>query len=160
MVREKIIKYKKDYFTAVSDLEHAGPISENLYRYLDITRLYHSGAMLWSAFCDRYNGTDFAQAKGEVVKRDHPSSASVVGKDSTRLGVPIFTSNGIVSSNGHAATDGALLVEDQAISANESAINGNMGDQPNGTRKPEEVNGNHMTFIEDAKDVGAPKAHF
>lgn len=160
LLREKTIKCEMDHFAAVSDLECAGPISENLYRYLDMTRFCHSGIMFWSAMSDRYNRTGVAQAKGEVVKRDHPLSASVAVEDSTRLAIPISISNGMLSSNGHAATDSALLVENQAISAKGSAINGDTINQLDGTRKPEEVNGSHMTFVEDAKDVCIPIAPF
>ena len=158
-LREKTIRCEKDHFAAVADLERAESISENLYRYLEMTRLCHSGAMFWSAFTDRYNRTGVAQANGEI-SRDHPSMAPSAAGDSTELGVSISTSNGIMSCNGHAATNGALLVEDQSIEANGSAIKGDVKDQLNGTCKPDEVDGSHMTFIEHAKDVGTPTAPF
>lgn len=54
MVREKTLECEKEHWAAVADLEAASPTSANLHRYLDMTRLCHSGGMLWSAFTDRY----------------------------------------------------------------------------------------------------------
>ena len=68
MLREKTIECEKENFAAVSDLELAGPISEKLYRYLDMTRLCHSGGMLWSALSDHYNQTDPSQTIGKKTE--------------------------------------------------------------------------------------------
>ena len=133
MLREKTIECEKEHFAAVSDLELAGPVSENLSRYLDMTRLCHSGGMLWSALTDRYNRTSAAKTE-----------------------VPISTSNGVKKANGHVATDGVSLMEDKASSPTESAMNGNMmKHQLNGSKKPEEI---EVTLKEDAKDVSTPTA--
>ncbi|KAI4115644.1 MAG: hypothetical protein LQ345_003801 [Seirophora villosa] len=76
MVREKILECEKEHWTAVADLEAAGPISENLYRYLDMTRLCHSGTMLWSAFSDRYNKPGQKQVKSSLRTQEIPSMSS------------------------------------------------------------------------------------
>ncbi|KAL8804024.1 MAG: hypothetical protein Q9182_002815 [Xanthomendoza sp. 2 TL-2023] len=55
MVRDKALDCEKEHWAAVADLEAAGPISANLYRYLDMTRFCQTGGMLWSAFADRYD---------------------------------------------------------------------------------------------------------
>ncbi|KAI4212393.1 MAG: hypothetical protein LQ349_009355 [Xanthoria aureola] len=55
MVRQKSLECEKEHWAAVAELEAAGPLSANLYRYLDMTRSCHAGTMLWSALADRYN---------------------------------------------------------------------------------------------------------
>lgn len=54
MVRQKSLECEKEHWAAVAELEAAGPLSANLYRYLDMTRSCHAGTMLWSALADRY----------------------------------------------------------------------------------------------------------
>ena len=142
MLREKTIECEKEHFAAVSELELAGPVSENLSRYLDMTRLCHSGGMLWSAFTDRYNRTSPAQTNSELKKNGSTSLVSPAAEKSTKTEMHISTSNGVIRTNGHVATNGVLLMEDKASSATESAINGNMMKH----RK------------ENAKDVGTPPA--
>ena len=46
MVRQKVLECEKEHWAAVADLEAAGPLWANLYRYLDMTRSCHAGAML------------------------------------------------------------------------------------------------------------------
>lgn len=126
MVREKTIECEKEHFAAVSDLELAGPVSENLSRYLDMTRLCHSGAMLWNALTDRYNTISCTQTNGEVENKCSSSLVSTAVENPAKIGVPIFTSNGVIKSNGCVASSAALLVEDKASSVVGSEMNGNM----------------------------------
>ena len=159
-LREKTIECEKEHFAAVSDLELAGPVSENLSRYLDMTRLCHSGGMLWSALTERYNQTSPLQTNGTVTEIDQPPLACTEVEGSAKTGVPISNANGVMRSNGHIDTDGALLVENKASTANGLAMNGDMKHQPNGTKKTEEDHGNEMALREHAKDVGTLRAPF
>lgn len=63
MVRQKTLECEKEHWAAVADLEAAGPLSPNLYRYLDMTRFCHAGGMLWSALTDRYNNSKVGQTQ-------------------------------------------------------------------------------------------------
>ncbi|KAL8820912.1 MAG: hypothetical protein Q9223_000962 [Gallowayella weberi] len=65
MVRAKALEWEKEHWAAVADLEAAGPISANLYRYLEMTRFCHTGGMLWSAFTDRYSNMGQTQVGGD-----------------------------------------------------------------------------------------------
>ncbi|KAI4092168.1 MAG: hypothetical protein LQ344_003651 [Seirophora lacunosa] len=76
MVREKILECEKEHWAAVADLEATGPISENLYRYLDMTRLCHSGSMLWGAFSDRYNNLGQKHVESNLKTQEIPSMSS------------------------------------------------------------------------------------
>ncbi|KAL9011893.1 MAG: hypothetical protein Q9173_003313 [Seirophora scorigena] len=76
MVREKILECEKEHWAAVADLEAAGPIPENLYRYLDMTRLCHSGVMLWSALSDRYSKLDQKHVESNLKTQEVPSVSS------------------------------------------------------------------------------------
>ncbi len=125
-LREKTMECEREHFAAVSDLERAGPVSENLYRYLEMTRLCHSGGMLWSALTDRYNQAGSSQTVREITEKDQPPLGRVAVESSANVGVPISTSNGVRRSNDHVATDDALLVKEKAPSANGSAKNCNM----------------------------------
>lgn len=152
MVREKTIECEKEHFAAVSNLELAGPISENLSRYLDMTRLCHSGIMLWSALTDRYNKFSPAQMNGEGAKNCSTSLVSTTVERSAKMGMPISSSNGVEESNSSVTSSAALLVEDKASSAVESAMNGTIvKHQPKGTKNSEEIK---VTLKESAKDVG------
>ncbi len=154
-LREKTMECEKEHFAAVSDLERAGPVSENLYRYLDMTRLCHSGIMLWSAFTDRYNQTGPSQTIGKATEKDQLPLACEGVESSANIGVPISTSNGVKRSNDHVATDHALLVEEKAPSANGSAKDGNMTKhQLNDSKKIGET---EVTLQNNAKDAGTPR---
>lgn len=63
MIRQKTLECEKEHWAAVADLEAAGPLSANLYRYLDMTRFCHAGGMLWSALTDRYNNSKVGQTQ-------------------------------------------------------------------------------------------------
>ena len=154
MLREKTIECEKEHFAAVSELELAGPVSENLSRYLDMTRLCHSGGMLWSALTDRYNRISPAQTNDEVTKNGSTSLVSPAVQKSAKTEVPLSSSNGVIRTNGHVATDGVLLTKDEASSATGSVINGNLREhQLDGSRKIEE---SEVALKESAKDVSAP----
>lgn len=146
MVREKTIECEKEHFAAVSDLELAGPVSENLYRYLDMIRLCHSGAMLWNALTDRYNTISCAQTNGEIENKCLTSLASTAVENPADMGVPISISNGCVASST------AFIGEDKASRAVGSVMNGNiMKYQVNGSNKSGEVK---VTLKENAENVG------
>lgn len=87
MVREKTLECEKEHWAAVADLEAAGPISSNLYRYLDMTRFGHTGGMFWSAFTDRYNKVDRTQADRALKTRETLSMPSD-GNTSAQQGTP------------------------------------------------------------------------
>ena len=91
-VRMKTTECEKDHFAAISDLEAAGTISENLYRYFDMTRLCHSGLMLWSAFTDRYSTRGSAQMNGEVPGEYRNLLASTAVENSAKTGVSVSIS--------------------------------------------------------------------
>ena len=152
LLREKTLECERDHFAAVTDLELAGPISENLYRYLDMTRLCHSGGMLWSALTDRYNRTGLTQTNGDVTRNNQIFSAPTAMGMSAKTGETISTSNNILRPRGHAATNGTLLLEAQAARGNGSTMNGEMKHQLNGTKD--------VTLREHAKDVRIPTAMF
>ena len=154
LLREKTIECERDHFAAVSDLERAGPISENLYRYLDMTRLCHSGGMLWSALTDRYNRAGVGQTNVEVTKKDQFSLASSAEENSAKMGVSISISNNTTRANGDTDTDGVLLVEDHAAKANESVTKGDTKHHLNGTNKTVQVLGNDVTLKAYAQEVG------
>ena len=159
-LREKTLECEKDHFAAVSDLELAGPVSDNLYRYLNMTRLCHSGAMFWSAFTDRYNSNGPAQTKGDVTKKDRAALGSMAVEISAETEVPTPPPNAAVRSNDHAVTGNALHVQTQAAGANGSTVNGETIYQVNGTKEIEEVDGNNASLKELAKDVGNLTALF
>ncbi len=156
LLREKTIECEKDHFAAVADLEFAGQISDNLYRYLDMTRLCHSGGMLWSALTDRYNKSGPAQINGEATNKGQ-SLASTTVENPAKTGPPVATSTGIKTPAGHAATEGALPLGIKAAGENGSAMNGDREHQLNGTKKvEEEVHANGVTLKEHARDVRTP----
>ncbi len=91
-VRMKNTECEKEHFEAISKLEAAGPISQNLYRYFDMTRLCHSGLMFWSAFTDRYSTRGSAQTDGEVTGEDRNLLASTAVKNPAKTGVSVSIS--------------------------------------------------------------------
>ena len=99
MLREMTIECEKEHLAEVSKLEQTGPISENLSRWLDMTRLCHSGIMFWSAITDRYNRPAFAQSNGEVMKK------GLLVENSANTGAPISGSNGVKEPNLDGTTD-------------------------------------------------------
>ena len=147
ILREKTIECEKEHFAAVSELELAGPVSENLSRYLDMTRLCHSGGMLWSALTDRYNRPSPAQTNGEIKMNGEAKTNGPTSLVSPAVKKP--APNGVIKTNGHVATDGVLLMEDKASSGT------GLKHQLDGSKKTEET---EVTLKENAKDVGTPPA--
>ena len=96
LLRERTVECEKDHFAAVANLERVGPISENLYRYLDMTRLCHAGAMFWSAVTDRYKTTGHAQTDDEVTRKDQDLLAPTAMGNSAKTGGSSSTSDGIM----------------------------------------------------------------
>ena len=92
MVREKTIECEKEHVAAVSELELAGPVSENLSRYLDMTRFCYSGGMLWSALTDRYNKIGPAQVNSEVKEDGSTSVVSPAAEKPAKTEVPLTAS--------------------------------------------------------------------
>ncbi|KAL8684005.1 MAG: hypothetical protein Q9186_000035 [Xanthomendoza sp. 1 TL-2023] len=76
LLREKTLECEKEHWAAVAGLEATGPVSSNLYRYLEMTRLCHAGGMLWSALTDRYNLVGQTQVNGDLVTRTTPPIGS------------------------------------------------------------------------------------
>lgn len=99
MAREKTLECEKEHWAAVADLEAAGPISANLHRYLDMTRLCHSGGMLWSAFTDRYKVAQ-PQDDNDSKTRETLSVASD-GNTSAHQGTPLAPPNDSSSNVEH-----------------------------------------------------------
>ena len=89
-------------------------------------------------------------------RKDHNPVASTAVEISAKTGVSISTSNGVMRSNGHTATDGVLLEEDQTVETNGSAVDSDMRHQLTGTKKTEEVHGNGVALKDHAKDASIP----
>ena len=162
LLRVKTIECEKEHWAAVADLEKSGPISENLYRYLDMTRLCHSGGMLWSALTDRYNrrGMD-----GETERASLPST--VIESSSKTRASSSSVSNGtalngsipdVVEINDHDVTNETIHWKDNAAKVHEPCFGGDAAEQGSHGQDAaaDNVNGCDLSLKAHAKDVSLP----
>ena len=161
VLREKTVESEKEHFAAVADLEAAGPLSDTFYRYLDMTRLCHSGGMLWSAVTDRYNKVGDTQVNdGLRIQNQLFSVVSSNTQNSVNAEVPTskpdknnYHSSGMIA-NGNIQVDRAL------ISPNGTTEDTDLRDCSDSVQETIQVRMDRMTLKDAAKDAGTPVAAF
>ncbi|KAL8931152.1 MAG: hypothetical protein Q9208_000256 [Pyrenodesmia sp. 3 TL-2023] len=140
MVREKTLECEKEHWAAVADLEAAGPLSPNLIRYLDMTRLCHSGGMLWSAFTDRYNKVGQPQVDDSLKTRETLSMPSDE-YTSVHQGTSLAPPNGSLSKNEHSPHTNGVRFQNPSSSNGDANPPMERVHLPNGEAATSEVDG-------------------
>ena len=161
VLREKTLEAEKEHFAAVADLEAAGPLSDTFYRYLDMTRLCHSGGMLWSAVTDRYNKVGDTQVNDDLRTQNQLFSVvSTSTQDSVNAEVPTSKPNNSSHHNPDMITNGNIQVDQGLPNSNGTAVVTDPRDCSHSVQETIEVRVDRMTLKDAAKDAGTPVAAF
>ncbi|KAL8696533.1 MAG: hypothetical protein Q9201_007612 [Fulgogasparrea decipioides] len=130
VLREKTLECEKEHWAAVADLEAAGPVSADLYRYLDMTRLCHSGGMLWSALTDRYNLVGQTQVNGDVKTRTTLSMASEMKIPAQESAPPALPNGSSLGDENQPHTNGIIFQDINPDKSEPPVIDGKKGNRP------------------------------